>query len=97
MKSKPKTTKEPSVSVAILKAELSKYLRLVEAGNEVVVLYHNAAIAKIVPFSGRHDIPLESVKASRDFSEIAKIKAPKRHPSAKADSLSLLLQERGDR
>jgi prevent-host-death family protein len=97
MKSKSKNTKEGSVNVATLKAELAKYLRLVEAGNEVVVLHHNAAIAKIIPYSQDQELSLESKKASVDFSEIAKMKPPKRRQNAKVDSLKLLLEERGER
>lgn len=41
------------VSVRELKAHLSKYLHLVEAGEPVVVTSHDAPIARLIPFEGQ--------------------------------------------
>jgi antitoxin (DNA-binding transcriptional repressor) of toxin-antitoxin stability system len=96
MKSKLKK-EETAVSTATLKAELAKYLRLVEAGNEVVVLNHKTAVAKIIPFSGETLGPLETKKARGEFSDLAQMEIPKHKKKGKADSLALLLEERGSR
>jgi prevent-host-death family protein len=40
-----------SVSVAELKNRLSKYLRAVKAGEEIVIRDRNLPVAKLVPFS----------------------------------------------
>lgn len=91
-----KSKKEVStVSTATLKAELAKYLRLVEAGNEIVVLHHKTPIAKIIPIN---DSPLlESIKPKGEFSELYDMNIPEPNQDAKSDSLMLLLEERGSR
>ncbi|MBV9434887.1 MAG: type II toxin-antitoxin system prevent-host-death family antitoxin [Acidobacteria bacterium] len=41
-----------SVNVAELKNQLSKYLRLVRIGKEIVIRDRNLPVAKLVPFNG---------------------------------------------
>lgn len=96
MKSKLKK-EDTLVNTATLKAELAKYLRLVEAGNEVIVLNHKTAIAKIIPFPDETLEPLKTIKARGTFSDLAQMEIPKRTKKAKGDSLTLLLEERGNR
>lgn len=79
------------VKIAELKDNLSRYLRAVEAGDEVEVTDRGRPIARIVPITrGPRIIP-----AKRPFSEIRK----KRYPPANwpVDSLQLLLEERRER
>jgi prevent-host-death family protein len=40
-----------TVSVATLKSELSRYLRTVRAGGEIIVTTHDHAVAKLVPYT----------------------------------------------
>jgi prevent-host-death family protein len=63
-----------TVSVVRLKAELSRYVRLVEGGDEILVTERGVAVAKLVPITkGRDDlerhglIRLGSGRLPRDF------------------------------
>ncbi len=85
-----------SINIASLKAELAKYLRLVKAGEEVVVLEHRMPIAKIIPFAT--DSTLESIQPKGNFAaKVAKLKIPPLKRRTGVDSLKLLLAERGQR
>ncbi len=46
------TTNSHSVSVSALKASLSRYLRQVKAGEEVIVTERDRPVAKLVPVTG---------------------------------------------
>jgi prevent-host-death family protein len=85
-----------SVNIATLKAQLAKYLRLVKAGEEIVVTEHQTPVARIVPFDANE--PLESIKPKGNFGEsIAKMKVPRIEKKPGINSLTLLLEERGSR
>lgn len=45
------------IPVRVLKNELSKYLRQIHEGNEIIVTYHDHPIAKIVPFIAEEGAP----------------------------------------
>jgi len=82
------------VKIAELKDHLSEHLRAVERGDEVEVMDRNRLIARIVPIpAGPHRIKIIAPK--RPFSEIR----DRHYPTAgwPADSLELLLEERGPR
>ena len=51
----------PSAPVAQLKSQLSRYLRRVKAGEEIVVTEHGVPIARLVPM-GRRDAGLQSLR-----------------------------------
>jgi prevent-host-death family protein len=53
-----------TVSVAALKSELSRYLRSVRAGNEVVVTAHDHAVAKLVPYADSKQINIRAPRVT---------------------------------
>src|SRR3989338_10029424 len=78
-----------SVPIAELKARLSKYLKLVKTGMEIIVTDHKTPVAKVVAF---HDLGFEVLEAKRPplkIREFASLSA-----TGKTDSLSLLMEER---
>lgn len=83
-----------SVKIAELKDHLSEHLRAVERGAEIVVTDRDRPIAKIVP------IPTEVRQAvlRPPLPGFAEARDRYREPASSAiDSLTLLLEERGDR
>lgn len=78
-----------SVNIAILKANLSAYLREVRKGREVTVLDRETPVARIVPLAAAAEL-LPSRKPVRDLREI-KLPVPVQQP---VDSLAVLLDER---
>lgn len=81
------------IGVAELKNNLSRHLRDVEAGEEVVVTDHGRPLARIVPIEATSRVAIQP--ALRPFSEIA----GKHYPplNLPVSSLDLLKQERGKR
>ncbi len=81
------------VGVAELKNNLSRYLRAVEAGEEVEVADRDRAIARIVPV--RPGKPVRIRPATRSFAEVRDRTYPPLGLSI--DSLTLLREERAER
>lgn len=67
-----------TVSVATLKNELSRYLRDVASGEEVVVVSHAHAIAKIVPYRAQSSLlirpPLRPASALKQIKGVRPLK-----------------------
>jgi prevent-host-death family protein len=81
------------IGVAQLKNNLSKNLRLVEAGEVLEITDHDRAIARLVPIETKSTLVIR--EPLRPFSEIAN----KRYPpiNLRVSSLDLLMEERGQR
>jgi len=82
------------VKIAELKDQLSRHLREVEQGEEIIVTDRSRPIARIVPIE-RVDPPIVLRPPKEPFSTIR----DKVYPPAnlRISSLELLLEERGDR
>lgn len=80
-------------SIAAVKAQLSRYIRAVRDGEEVVVTDHNVPVARIVAADPMTSM-LEIRKAREKPAELAQLRFTSRR-SRKLDSLSFLLEERG--
>jgi antitoxin (DNA-binding transcriptional repressor) of toxin-antitoxin stability system len=85
-----------SVKVSQLKTHLSRYLRLVRQGEEVIVKDRETSVAKIIPLTRDSLMALVVEPATRPAKELAKLEIP---PAASPaiDSLSALLEERRKR
>lgn len=82
------------VNVATLKNDLSKYLRMIKAGKEVIVLEHKTPIAKVVPIEKEDDLVVITAKVdSRVLKEMVDAPAKTRQ----WDSLDYLLNDRKKR
>jgi prevent-host-death family protein len=79
------------VSIAELKAQLSKQLRKVRRGHTVIVLDRDTPIARIVPYDV--DAPLEIRRATRRPRDL-RLPPP---PPTPTDSLTVLLEDRASR
>ena len=82
------------VQIAELKDHLSRHLRAVEAGDEVIVTDRQRPIARIVPVT----LPgpaVETTRPKRDFITVRDRHRPR--VDLGVPSISLLLEERGDR
>ncbi len=80
-------------NIAVLKANLSRYLRKVQAGEELIVMDRATAIAKIVPYRLRKD-DFITIPAKRPFRwawDRPPVKLRKR-----LDPLPYLLRDRED-
>ncbi len=84
-----------SANIAKFKAELSKYLRYVREGEEVIVYDRNQPLAKVIPFKPK-TLKLELEAPQGDVHFLLKLRC-KPIQNIKVDSLSFLLEERGDR
>ncbi len=82
-----------TVQIALLKASLAKYLRMVRNGREVVILDRTHPIAKIVPFIEATPFKLEVIRASADPKGLANIKGF-RQRGIHQDVVELLLEDR---
>ena len=82
-----------TVNVAVLKNDLSRYLRAVGEGEEVVVTSHNHAVAKLVPYStgSRLTIQPPSVAKPR-WKSVTGVK-----PLKAVDPVVFLLEDRARR
>lgn len=80
------------VKIAKLKSELSKYLRVVRQGGEVIVLDRDTPIVKIISFQEtKNHLNIRAAK-KRLGSTFPKV----RPAPLKQDSLSILLELRGE-
>jgi prevent-host-death family protein len=80
------------VNIATLKEQLSKYLRDVEAGNEVVVTSHRRPVARLTKYgSGSPHVRA----SSRPASDLRKIKGVSLAKGK--SSLAVLVEDRGKR
>ncbi len=81
------------VGVAELKDQLSRHLRAVEAGEELIVTDHDRPIARIIPVD---ETPRVTIRPARvPFADVRdRVRAPAGWP---VDSLVLLLEERQGR
>ena len=84
--------KPASVNIAKLKAQLSRYLRSVRRGEEVIVTDRERRIAKVVPYQEPHAMKLE-IRRAEDPSSLSRLKFPPIKGAA-VDSLSVLLEDR---
>ena len=82
------------VKIADLKNQLSRHLRAVEHGAEIEVTDRNRPIVRLVPArAGGSQIRI--IPSRRPFAEVRDRRYPRVH--WRADSLQLLLEERGKR
>jgi prevent-host-death family protein len=81
-----------TVSVAVLKQQLSSYLHQVEAGEEVVVTAHHRPVARVVPFTStnRH-----IRKPTADMSTLRRLKGVALTEGR--TSVELLIEDRAGR
>ena len=79
------------VGIADLKAHLSEHLRRVRAGRVLTIFDRDTPIALLTPHDA--DTPLEIRRATRKPSKL-RLPPP---PSAKTDSLTVLLEDRASR
>ncbi len=82
------------VQIAELKDHLSRHLRAVEAGDEVIVTDRQRPIARIVPVTPPSPA-VETTQPKRDFITVRDRHRPR--VDLGIGSTSLLLEERGDR
>ncbi len=61
-----------SVSVALLKAKLSDYLRHAQAGSEVVVTSHRHPVGRLIPYLSQPEIEIRL--PSQPITRLAQIK-----------------------
>lgn len=86
-----------SINIAELKAKLSKYLRLVKSGEEIIILDHKMPVAKISSINRDEENALDTIKAKDSFSLLASLKVEPLSEKPKIDILTLLQDERGSR
>ncbi len=81
-----------AVNIAKLKAHLSRYLRAVRRGQEIVVTDRNLPIAKVVPFQEEAPFKLQIDAPARRPEELRALRfTPLARP---VNTLALLLQQR---
>ncbi len=81
------------VGVAELKNNLSRHLRLVEAGESIEVTDHDRPVARLVPIEAKSSLTLRP--PLRPFSEIRDKVYPRLAPEV--DYVELLLEDRRKR
>ena len=81
-----------TVSVAVLKQELSSYLHLVEKGENLVVTAHRRPVARVVPAEQRN-VPVRP--PTSNMSVLSRLKGVT--PSAGRTAVDLLLEDRSRR
>ena len=84
-----------TVNIAKLKAELSKYIKLAQSGEEVVVTDHKEPVVKLVVIEHRSKPKLHVVKAIRLISDLKNLK--RADPIPELDVVSLLREDRDSR
>lgn len=82
-----------TTSVADLKAHLSRYLRRVEQGEEIVVTSHRHPVARLLPVEP--SALLRASPAARPWTDWNKIRGVK--PLKPVDPVALLLEDRARR
>lgn len=83
-----------TVKIAELKDQLSRHLRAVEAGSEIIVTDRNRPIARIVPVPPAGSRPT-IIPPGREFADVRD--RTRRRLDLEVSSTELLLEERGDR
>jgi prevent-host-death family protein len=81
-----------TVSVAVLKQELSSYLHLVEEGEDLVVTAHRRPVARVVSAEQRN---LNVRSPTSNIAILSRLKGVT--PSAGRTSVDLLLEDRSRR
>lgn len=84
-----------SVNIAKLKAELSKYIKLAEAGEEVIVTDHKVPRVKLVVVEEKKRPKLQITEARRPLSDLKTLKLP--DPIPDLDVVALLREDRDSR
>ena len=87
------------VNIAVLKAHLSRYLRLAQQGQEILVKDRNTPIARLVPVQAA-PLDLGVIPATKPLRELAKLQGirPKRlKPGDLDEALRATKEERFDR
>ena len=82
------------VNISKIKAELSKYLRFVKAGEDVLIMDRDQPVAKIVGIKPESVLHIQ--EPSRDLKSVL-MQADKRPFTEKMDILDVLLLDREDR
>lgn len=85
---------QSTVNIAKLKNDLSKYLRLVKGGQEIIVTDHKMAIAKVIPFPTGEQIELISPTEDLSLMYMLSKKAP---IMGEWSAVEMLIQERRKR
>jgi prevent-host-death family protein len=81
-----------TVSVAKLKAELSRYLRAIRSGSSLVVTDHERPVARLIPFVESKRFHLPRRAATRSVKDLQELVIP---PLEKrVDSVSFLIEDR---
>lgn len=86
------------VKIAQFKDGLSKYLRQVRRGGEVIVMDRDTPVARVVPFEAnkkKGDFDLPFTPETKPARELRKIKGIK--PEIDFDIVQVLLEDRKDR
>lgn len=84
------------VNISSLKTFLGKYLKKVRSGEEVIVLDRQQPIAKLISYKG-DDSSIVVHPPTRSREELNQILRKIKKSKDASDSLSFLLQDRGDR
>lgn len=82
-----------TVSVANLKTELSRYLRTVRDGEEVVVASHNHPVAKLVPYQETNGAGIR--RPQQPMSRLKSVNGVE--PLRTVDPVRLLVEDRSRR
>ena len=90
-----KRSLDSTVNIATLKAQLSKYMRLVKSGRAVLVTDRQQYVARIVPY--QNAVTLETIKPTGSFSELAQVRIESVRGHGEIDTLAYLLEERQKR
>lgn len=86
-----------AVSVSRMKSCLSQFLRIVKSGKEITVTDRDRPVARLVPYVEK-TVSLQIKPATRSASDINELfNLPPLKKGIKTDSLSLLLEDRGQR
>ena len=82
-----------TVNVAKLKAELSKYIKLAEAGEEVIITDHKVPKVKLVVIDEKPK--LQVTEPTRPFSDLKPLKLSK--SMTEVDVVALIREDRDNR
>jgi prevent-host-death family protein len=85
-----------SVNIAKLKAQLSRYIRAVRGGQELVITDRDRPVARLVPYTEAPRRALQVREPLRDPGELKNLHFPP-VPGAKTDIVAVLLEDRAKR
>jgi len=86
-----------SVNIAKFKAQLSRYLRAVRGGQELVITDRDRPVARVVPYTEEVRKPRLDVREPlQDPSELKTLRFPP-VPGVKTDIVRVLLEDRAKR